>query len=83
VKKSVSEFTNLVVELRQLSVAPSTANVSENTRKKWLAIAELQPKIVWLIGPARLELVFKVELGADNQVSLIECDSALLHWDAA
>lgn len=83
VKKSASEFRKLASELQQLALTPTTAKVSENTKKKWLAIANLKPQIVWLIGPARLELVLEVTHGPGSRVSLNECNSSLLHRDAA
>ena len=83
VKKSAFEFWRLASELQQLALTPRTVKVSENTRKKWLAIAELKPRIVWLVGPARLELVLEVTYGSGDEVSLNEGNASLLHWNAA
>ncbi len=83
VKKSASEFRRLVSELKQLAIDPNTTSVSENTMKKWLAIADLKPQVVWLIGPGRIEQVLEVTHKSGTHVSLNECSSSLLHLDAA
>jgi hypothetical protein len=83
VKKSASEFRKLAAELQQLASGESAGAVSENTQRKWLAIVDLKPQIVWLIGPARLELVLEVRRGPGKDTSLQESNSSLLRFDAA
>jgi hypothetical protein len=79
VKKSSSELRRLNDELLALSENQSTAAVSRNSAKKWQALVETAPSIVWLLGPNEESYVYQPFV-ADGSCTLIRRDASALAY---
>ena len=79
VKKSGSELRRLNDDLLALSESRSSLAVSGDSAKKWQALMETVPSIVWLLGPNEESYVYAV-LTADGACSLTPLDVSALAY---
>lgn len=61
VKKSPRELEQLKEDLLALSSGGALESVRRNSAKKWQAILEAKPGLVWLVGPNEESYVYELE----------------------
>ncbi|ANL87028.1 hypothetical protein [Rhizobium phaseoli] len=82
IKKSAKEVEKLVEHITSLSGAGMvdvTGNaVMRNSIKKYNGLVERGASVFWIVGPAKLNYVFKVEQLGNNRIALTLRDESLL-----
>lgn len=84
VKKTAKEVERLVERVTSLSGAGRvdvTGNqVMQNSIRKYNGLVERGAKVFWIVGPAKLNYIFKVEQLGDKRIALTPGDEALLRY---
>lgn len=82
VKKSVAELERLRRDLEHLSDGGSADSVKKNSLKKWNALGEMRPDVLWLLGPGELHFCYRLQL-SNCGPALHPADSQVLDYGAA
>jgi hypothetical protein len=76
VKKTHSELERLRCDLETLSRG-SGAAVLENSARKWQALMQLQPNVLWLLGPGEKQHVFTIDYSLGDAKLRVAGEDAL------
>jgi hypothetical protein len=80
IKKSVREAERLERDLLSGCSDSSGKNMLPNSKKKWAALVQSKPSILWIVGPSGHSKVYCCHFSAEGQVSLAETTSDALNY---
>ena len=78
-KQTSRELRRLWEDFMALSIGRDADKVSINSQKKWNELRAAKPSVVWLVGPAEEEHVFKATYGTGAPV-LRELEASALSF---
>ena len=79
VKKSIAELDRLCQDLESLSAGADSNSVKANSWKKWCALIEMKPTVLWLLGPGEVQYLFSPEYTTDGAL-LHKTNSSVLDF---